>query len=230
MEATVAARAARSFIARLDRGGAFDVGRSTSLARRLATAAVAVGGLLAVQQWLLPGHTLHVLWITMVAAVMLTAALTGFLASIAAAFLGAVVIDLVILEPARTGLLSSGDDAVALLLFLAIAIFGASAASRPSGGTRGRFPRLPRGGSNLVEPLTERELEVLILLSRGLSNDEIARALVVSQNTVKTHLEHLYGKLGVSSRGRAVADARRRGLLASTDRITHSGDEDRQSG
>lgn len=62
--------------------------------------------------------------------------------------------------------------------------------------------------------LTSRELDVLRLVAAGRSNDEIARELYVSRATVKTHLAHLYDKLGVTSRTRAVAVARERGVLA----------------
>jgi DNA-binding CsgD family transcriptional regulator len=48
--------------------------------------------------------------------------------------------------------------------------------------------------------LTERETEVLVLVSKGRSNDEIARALVVSAATVKTHRRNLYAKMGVHSK------------------------------
>ena len=62
--------------------------------------------------------------------------------------------------------------------------------------------------------LTARELDVLRLVAAGRSNDEIARELFVSRATVKTHLAHLYDKLGVTTRTRAVAVARERGVLA----------------
>lgn len=61
--------------------------------------------------------------------------------------------------------------------------------------------------------LTEREHEVLALLDGGASNRQIAKALFVTEATVKTHLVHIFDKLGVDSRTRAVAAARDRGLL-----------------
>ena len=65
----------------------------------------------------------------------------------------------------------------------------------------------------LASDLTRRELEVLRLLSDGLSQKEIARSLVISSKTVAAHIQHILGKLGVHSRTQAVAHAYRRGLL-----------------
>jgi len=61
--------------------------------------------------------------------------------------------------------------------------------------------------------LTAREREILRLTAEGLSGPEIGRRLFLSPATVKTHLQHLYAKLGVSDRAAAVAEAMRRGLL-----------------
>jgi LuxR family maltose regulon positive regulatory protein len=77
-------------------------------------------------------------------------------------------------------------------------------------------PPVGRGGvmvAGLVEPLTARELEVLQLLAAGEPNRAIAEALVVTQETVKKHLSHLFDKLGVANRTQAVARARQLGLL-----------------
>ncbi len=63
------------------------------------------------------------------------------------------------------------------------------------------------------EPLSDRELEVLALIARGCSNREAAARLYISEATVKTHLLHLYAKLGVSDRAAAVAVGYDRGLL-----------------
>jgi DNA-binding NarL/FixJ family response regulator len=66
----------------------------------------------------------------------------------------------------------------------------------------------------LVEPLSERELEVLRLVAEGLSNRQIAERLVVTRSTVKKHLEHIYSKLDAHSRTAASARARGYKLLA----------------
>lgn len=58
------------------------------------------------------------------------------------------------------------------------------------------------------EALTDRELDVLRLLAQGFSNRAIAEHLVISVGTVKSHLKHIFGKLGVESRTQAVAQAR----------------------
>jgi DNA-binding NarL/FixJ family response regulator len=64
-----------------------------------------------------------------------------------------------------------------------------------------------------AEALSVRELEVLTQVARGASNKEIARILHLSESTVKTHLIHLFGKLGVADRTAAVTIALERGLL-----------------
>ncbi|MEU3031439.1 response regulator [Streptomyces incarnatus] len=70
--------------------------------------------------------------------------------------------------------------------------------------------RTPTPGN---EPLSAREREVLALVARGTSNREIARELFISEATVKTHLTHLYTKLGAKDRAAAVAAAYDRGIL-----------------
>ncbi len=65
----------------------------------------------------------------------------------------------------------------------------------------------------LPEPLTDREYEVLRLIAAGLSNREIEERLVISKNTVRSHIKNLYGKLGVGSRTQAVKQAQALGLL-----------------
>jgi LuxR family transcriptional regulator, maltose regulon positive regulatory protein len=76
-----------------------------------------------------------------------------------------------------------------------------------------RLPAAPKRPVHAGERLSEREHAVLRLLPGGLSQREIAAALYVSLNTVKTHVRGIYLKLDASSRAEAVAHARERGLL-----------------
>lgn len=65
----------------------------------------------------------------------------------------------------------------------------------------------------LIEPLSEREIEVLQIIADGLTNQEIASRLYLSLNTVKVHTRNIYGKLDVNNRTQAVARARDLGIL-----------------
>jgi LuxR family maltose regulon positive regulatory protein len=67
--------------------------------------------------------------------------------------------------------------------------------------------------SEWIEPLSEREIEVLGLIAEGLSNQEISSRLYVSLNTVKAHTRNIYSKIGVNSRTHAVSKARTLGIL-----------------
>jgi LuxR family transcriptional regulator, maltose regulon positive regulatory protein len=73
--------------------------------------------------------------------------------------------------------------------------------------------RLAAGAAGLVEPLSDRELQVLGLLAAGRSNQQIADELVVVLDTVKKHVSHIMDKLGAANRTQAVARARALGLL-----------------
>lgn len=73
--------------------------------------------------------------------------------------------------------------------------------------------KTPAWAQALPEPLTERELEILRLLSSGATNREIAASLVLAEGTVKNHVTNILTKLGVSDRTRAAVRARELGLL-----------------
>jgi LuxR family maltose regulon positive regulatory protein len=102
------------------------------------------------------------------------------------------------------------DEGPAMLLLLRVA-------ARRSGGSGfvGELLRVaetgaadrPPASQGLVEPLSERELVVLRLLRSELDGPDIARELVVSLNTLRTHTKHIYAKLGVSSRRAAIRRA-----------------------
>jgi LuxR family maltose regulon positive regulatory protein len=80
--------------------------------------------------------------------------------------------------------------------------------------TTGKSPQLARSSSRLlIEPLSERELEVLKLLRTELNGPEIARELLVSLNTMRTHTKNIYNKLGVNSRRAAIRRAEELDLL-----------------
>jgi LuxR family maltose regulon positive regulatory protein len=82
---------------------------------------------------------------------------------------------------------------------------------REDGGTRSQF-QTPTSGA-LVEPLSERELEILRLVAEGLSNREIAQQSYISTGTVKVHLKHIFRKLEVDNRTEAAARARQLNLI-----------------
>ncbi|MGD2145675.1 MAG: response regulator transcription factor [Anaerolineae bacterium] len=75
--------------------------------------------------------------------------------------------------------------------------------------TRGR----PEGAADQVEPLTPREIDVLRLVARGMTNREAGRELSISHRTVQGHLASIYDKLIVSSRTEAVTEALKRGWI-----------------
>jgi LuxR family maltose regulon positive regulatory protein len=77
---------------------------------------------------------------------------------------------------------------------------------------------VPSSAANdeLIEPLSERELEVVHLIAEGLTNPEIAARLFLSPHTVKAHARNIYGKLNVHNRTQAVARARALGILSTS--------------
>ena len=70
--------------------------------------------------------------------------------------------------------------------------------------------------SEIVESLSERELEVLELIAEGLTNQEVATRLYLSLHTVKVHARNIYAKLGVKNRTQAVAKGKALGILSHT--------------
>jgi LuxR family maltose regulon positive regulatory protein len=84
-------------------------------------------------------------------------------------------------------------------------------------GRRSGRPERPAALPGLVDGLTERELDVLRLLSTGSSNQAIAAELVVALDTVKKHVSHVLSKLGATNRTEAVARGRQLGLLPRCD-------------
>lgn len=77
-------------------------------------------------------------------------------------------------------------------------------------------PTPPTVETGFVEPLSEREIEVLQLIAEGLTNQEAANRLYLSLHTVKVHARNIYSKLGVKNRTQAVAKARALGILTPT--------------
>jgi NarL family two-component system response regulator LiaR len=84
---------------------------------------------------------------------------------------------------------------------------------RPVGGSNGPAARRPaRGPRQLPGGLTEREAQIIDLISRGLSNDEVARACYLSINSIKTYIRTAYRKMGVTRRSQAVVWGLEHGL------------------
>lgn len=92
------------------------------------------------------------------------------------------------------------------------------ATTQPAAVTSPNLAQLP---SSLFIPdtgeeLTRREIEIMALLATGASNRTIAEQLVISRDTVKTHLKHIFAKLGVTSRQQALARAQELGCCKSS--------------
>jgi LuxR family maltose regulon positive regulatory protein len=83
-----------------------------------------------------------------------------------------------------------------------------------AGAVPGPRPARAAAAPGLIDPLTGRELEVLRLVAAGRSNQDIARELVVTLDTVKKHVSHILGKLGGSNRTEAVTRARELDLIS----------------
>ncbi|WP_308295700.1 response regulator transcription factor [Streptomyces odontomachi] len=111
------------------------------------------------------------------------------------------------IEAGATGYLLKADPPDELFTAIRNAATGRTALSAPVAERVMAQLRSPRPA------LTDRERDILTQLARGLGNREIARALFISEATVKTHLGRIYGKLGVENRAAAVAAVKERRLL-----------------
>jgi LuxR family maltose regulon positive regulatory protein len=105
------------------------------------------------------------------------------------------------------------------LLPRAQGVWGGGQPPQDRGGLGGSSPR-PAESPRLAEPLSQGEIRVLRYLPTNLSTPEIARELSLSVHTVRTHVRHLFAKLGAHRRTEAVARARALGLLAPSGRTT----------
>ncbi len=76
-----------------------------------------------------------------------------------------------------------------------------------------RSPHLPIQPGEAATMLTDRELEILQIIAKGLSNNEAAKVLGLSKATIRTHLEHIYEKLDVTNRVEAVTEGIRQGII-----------------
>ncbi|MDF1565190.1 MAG: response regulator transcription factor [Deltaproteobacteria bacterium] len=83
----------------------------------------------------------------------------------------------------------------------------------PDDSTVGGSADAPEEGEGPAVTLTAREVEILQLISKGLSNSEAAEVLSLSKATVRTHLEHIYEKLDVTNRVEAVTEGIRKGII-----------------
>ena len=88
--------------------------------------------------------------------------------------------------------------------------------ARTAGLIAAASPRPRRPSARFVPPLTDREADVLILVARGLSNQEVADGLHLSVETVRTHLKHIYTKSGARNRLQAVIAAFESGVVRLT--------------
>ena len=107
---------------------------------------------------------------------------------------------------------ASAEEFSAVLHALAEGLWAGSPSLVQALLERQRLP-MPAEAEQVVDPLTERERQVLQLTAQGLANKQIAASLEISENTVKFHLSSLYAKLGVTSRTEAVRAGARRGWV-----------------
>ena len=110
---------------------------------------------------------------------------------------------------------------LAVYLVVGAAILAFAWVARRSTGPAALLPVPAKRLPNLIEPLTPRELEVLRLAATGIAVETVCARLYLSPNTVKTHLTHIYAKLGVRGRSDAVRAALHYGCLTPADICPH---------
>jgi DNA-binding CsgD family transcriptional regulator len=197
---------------------------------RYAVAVICVACGLGIRELLLPGAGETSPFLTAIIPVLVASLAGGFGPGVFAVALSGGLATLLYLPPVGHLAVSHPDDLTRLGGFLleGLASAGIGGVARrsllaqaPVAAATGRVRvllHLERAAglasdAPLLEPLSERELEVVRLVALGLRNDEIAATLFVSGNTVKTHLVHAYAKLSVRSRTEAVARCAALGLL-----------------
>jgi DNA-binding CsgD family transcriptional regulator len=201
---------------------------------RYPLAVALVAAAYATRELLLPGAGDKSPFQTFVVAALASGLIGGLGPGLLATVLGAMAASYRYLPPFEDLAVDAGADVLRLGLFMVEGLLAAvagwavrrtvlrdRAVQRGSDQLR-RLHALARGSRSiitddevpLVEALSARELEVLRMLLLGLGNEQIAARLYLSTNTVKTHLAHIYEKLGVHSRTEAVARALLLGLLA----------------
>jgi len=206
------------------------------------TAALTVGVAFTLLEVVLPAGGGTGTYATASAAIVIAVAIAGLQAGVIAAVLGCALAAYLHLPPLTELHIGHANEVLGLMLFAANGLVVAGVASRlgrrvtkvetaagsqmpPDAlATEARPPLVPvirledswHSGPTvpLVEQLTPREVEVLALVTAGRSNSEIADRLFVSENTVKTHLKNIHGKLGVTSRTQAVVRGLRLGLVS----------------
>jgi DNA-binding NarL/FixJ family response regulator len=112
-----------------------------------------------------------------------------------------------VIDAGATGYLLKDSTPEELYAAIRAAAQGQSSLSAPVASVLLKRMQQPEGA------LTPREAEIIELLAGGLSNRELGRKLYVSETTIKTHLLHIYRKLGVETRSAAIAEASRRGWI-----------------
>jgi DNA-binding CsgD family transcriptional regulator len=215
-------------------GVPYDSEMGRHLIRATLVASGAVGAAFAMLQVALPSTGGAGTYATSSAAVALAAAVAGVAAGLLAVAFSALVVSYAHLPPLEAWHIEQAADLVGLGLFVVNGIVVAiviahlrgrrPSTARPVRGVgetvapRAAPAKVPeRHDGGLVEPLTERELEVLGLLAEGMSNEAIATSLCLSVNTVKTHLKNVYGKLEVNNRTQAVARSQALGIIGIID-------------